>query len=65
MLTVMLGLSSLDGIDRSNKHPSLLVNTGVDGPFRGGVAFLLTIRTDYLVQAINSYPVQGHVESPS
>ena len=33
--TVNIEQSSLDGIDRSNKHPSLLVNAGVDGPFRG------------------------------
>ena len=31
--TVNIEQSSLDGIDRSNKHPSLLVNAGVDGPF--------------------------------
>ena len=43
--TVMIDMSSLDGIDRSNKYPSLLVNAGVDGPF---VAFVLTIRTDHL-----------------
>ena len=33
--TVNIEQSSLDEIDRSNKHPSLLVNAGVDGPFRG------------------------------
>ena len=33
--TVNIEQSSLDGIDRSNKHPSLLVNAGVDGPFMG------------------------------
>ena len=60
----MIGLSFLDGIDRSKT--SIFVGECRGGwTFHEAVAFVLTIRNSDLVQVINTeYPVQGHVGSP-
>jgi hypothetical protein len=64
-LSFTIDWSSLDGIDRSDKHPLLMVNKGGGWTFHEVVAFVLTTRNSDLVQVINTEsPVQRHVESP-